>query len=72
MRGALKSVRHVSEVRDETLTLLSTCDLVKFAKVVPLPSEALALVDVAERLVTRTTETAPAQAPAKAPAKKVA
>ncbi len=60
MRGRLRAARHVSEARDETLAVLAACDLVKFAKVIPVPSEALAQVDAAERVVARTTVAAPA------------
>jgi hypothetical protein len=63
--GALKGTRHVTDIRSDVVSVLSSCDLVKFARSIPPPSEALELVTVVERLVTRTTEAAPA--PAKPP-----
>lgn len=63
LHGSLRSARHVPEIRQDVLAVLQSCDFVKFAKAQPLPSEALAQVDVVERLVTRTTEIAPSAAP---------
>ena len=48
------------------LAVLNARDMVKFAKVAPMPSEALAHLETIERLVTRTTEAAPAPPPAPA------
>lgn len=69
LQGAARSKRFVAEVRQDTLAVLDGCDMVKFAKAVPVPSEALALVEVVDRLVTRTTESA---APAPGPSREAA
>lgn len=58
--SSLRSARQVPEIRQEVLAVLNGCDLVKFARALPLPSEALAHVDAVERIITKTTEIAPA------------
>jgi len=60
--GALKGTRHVTDIRSDVVSVLASCDLVKFARSIPPPSESLELVTMVERLVTRTTEAAPAPA----------
>ena len=60
LQGPLKSAANLPRCRDDVVSVLSACDLVKFARDLPERGSSLRLLETVESVVARTTPAPPA------------